>query len=84
MYTLGQFLAKYESLAPPQQSTLRLVVQVVYDECGVELEEKDVSLVRGGIMLACHPILRIEVARSAAQILTTLHERHAVRLSFIR
>jgi hypothetical protein len=84
MDTVSQFLAKYKQLAPPERTMLKFVQSVVYSECGITLEDAELKLSRGGVLLNCHPTVRSEIVRYTPHILSTLHRTHNIRLSFIR
>lgn len=84
MDELVKYLARYKNLQPPQASKVKLVIQAVQDECGVTLIEKNVSIRRGGVVLSCHPTVRSELLQCAPQIITTLHKKYNLRVSFIR
>ncbi len=84
MYELQQYLQKYRTLAPPEASVRKVLALVLKDECGLDLQERDFTLQQGGVFVSCHPTLRSELMRIAPRILTTLHNTHNIRLSFIR
>jgi hypothetical protein len=84
MRELGQYLEKYRSLAPPEASIRKVLAQVLHDECGFDLKEKDLALQRGGVIISCHPTIRSEIMRTAPHVLTTLQHSHNIRLAFIR
>jgi len=84
MEELHTYLRKYQTLKPPQQSKIKLFLQVVYDECGITLTEKVVSLTRGGVSVRCHPTVRSELMQCAPKVLATLHKEHNIHLAFIR
>lgn len=82
MFELGNYLAKYRNLEPPQASVTRLLVEIVRDECGVTLEEGMVSIRNSTAFLSCHPALRSELRLCAPRVLAEL-QRRGVRLSKI-
>lgn len=84
MRELQKYLDKYRTLAPPEASVRKVLRTVLYDECGFTLEEKDITLQRGGIIVSCHPTVRSELMRSAPHILSVLQNAHNIRLAFIR
>jgi hypothetical protein len=81
---LSKYLARYKNLEPPQTSTVKLLIQTIRDECGITLTEKEVALSRGGAVISCHPVVRSELLQYASQVITTLHKKHNIRLSYIR
>ncbi len=84
MDSVVTFLSKYKNLKPPEESTKKIILQIIKDECGLCLEKKDVSLKQGGVFLTCHPAVRSELIRCVPRILNTLQKDHNIRLSYIR
>ena len=84
MDNVVHFLARYKKLKPPHASTIKLVAQTIKDECGISIKEKDITLKRGGVVVTCHPTVRSELLRYVPKVLTTLFEKHNVRISYIR
>jgi len=84
MDSLVKYLSRYKNLKPPHESTIKLLIKTIGDECGVNLSDKDISIRRGGAIISCHPTARSEVSRSAPQIINILNKKHKIRLSFIR
>lgn len=81
---LYKYLEQYKNLKPPHESEVKLLIKTIYDECGITLSEKEVSLRRGGAVVTCHPTVRSELLQFVPQVITTLHKKHKIRLSFIR
>lgn len=78
------YLDKYRNLVPPQATRAKLIAQVIRDECGVQVLPEEITIRRGGVVLACHPTVRCELVRYIPNVLHTLHLKHNVRFSFIR
>jgi hypothetical protein len=81
---LYKYLERYKNLAPPQESEIKLLIKTIQDECGICLNEKEVSIKRGGAVLTCHPAVRSELLQVAPQVITTLYKKYKIRLSFLR
>jgi hypothetical protein len=79
-----KFLARYKNLTPPEASKQKCLIDVIREECGISLEERHVMIRGNGAHLACHPTVRGEIRLHTARILAALHEKHNVRLAFIR
>jgi len=84
MEELKMYLTRYKNLKPPHASTIKLLIQTVNDEYGITLIEKNIKIHNGGVMLTCHPTVRSEVMQNATYIISLLHKKHNVRISFIR
>ncbi len=81
---LSKYLERYKNLEPPEESTVKLLIRIIKDECGITLEEKEISMRRGGVVLTCHPTVRSELLQYVPSVISTLHRKHKIRLSFIR
>ncbi|HCC05566.1 TPA: hypothetical protein DEP58_04700 [Patescibacteria group bacterium] len=84
MEELKTYLARYKNLKAPHASTIKLLIQTVNDECGITLIEKNVSIRQGGVVLSCHPTVRSELLQNSTHIISLLHKKYNVRISFIR
>lgn len=81
---LYKYLERYKNLQPPHESEVKLLIRTIQDECGISLNEKEVSIRRGGAVVTCHPTVRSELLQFAPQVITTLYKKYKIRLSFIR
>ena len=84
MNGLQKYLDKYKALAPPETSKCKILAAIIRDECGVTVEEKEISIRGGGVYLKCHPALKGEIRMCAPRILSALHQHHSIHISFIR
>lgn len=84
MEGIKKYLKRHTGLTPPQASAKRLCIEAIQDECGISLEEKEITIRNGGVHLSCHPTVRSEVVHNAPSILSTLCQKHNVRISYIR
>ena len=84
MEELRTYLTRYKNLKPPHASTIKLLIETVGDECGITLTEKNISIRQGGVVLSCHPTVRSELLQNSTHIITLLHKKYNVRISFIR
>lgn len=84
MDELDKYLARYKNLKPPHASTIKILIQTIQDECGILLIEKNISIRRGGAILSCHPTIRSELLQYSTNIISILHKKHNIRISFIR
>jgi hypothetical protein len=84
MQTISACLERYLSLAPPESTKAKCILDVVRAECGLSLAPSAVSVRNNGIFLSCHPLERIEIQNHAPDILATLHTKHHMRFGFIR
>jgi hypothetical protein len=75
MQLLKDYLSKYKNLEPPEASAKRLFIQVVKDECGLEIEPEQVSIRNGNAFIQCHPALRSELRLCATRVLGTLQQQ---------
>ncbi len=84
MDCLVNFLDKYKSLKPPHESTIKMLIEAIKDECGVSVDYSDVKISRGGAIISCHPAVRSEIIRNSSYIIKTLNSKYNIRLSFLR
>ncbi len=84
MDELSSYLDKYKHLVPPEASKSKVLIDVVYKECGIALKEGDIKIVHNGVHLTCHPTVRSELSRCTPQILKALHKQHNIHFAFIR
>ncbi len=84
MEGIKKYLRRHKGLVPPQESAKRLCIEIIQNECGISLGEKELSIRNGGVHLSCHPTVRSEVIHNAPIILSTLCQKHNVRISYIR
>jgi hypothetical protein len=84
MDTIFKYLSRYKNLTPPEASKKKIVIQVIQDECGIQITEKEIQIKREGVLLSCHPTVRSELTRCAPRVIHTLLKKHNVRISFIR
>jgi hypothetical protein len=84
MDCLVNFLEKYKNLKPPHESTIKSLINVIYDECGIQIKYSDVKISRGGAVISCHPAVRSEISRSSSEIINILNKKYNIRISFIR
>ncbi len=82
MHELHQYLAKYKHLEPPEASSKRILIEVVRDECGVELDASMVTVRNCTLFLTCHPAQKSEIRLAAPHIISALTDR-GVRIAKI-
>lgn len=84
MEGIFKYLARHKNLTPPHASKKKIFIETVRTECGIVVEESQIDITRGGIILSCHPTVRSELVRAAPQLLGELQKKHNIRFSFIR
>lgn len=81
---LKKFLGKYKHLVPPEMSKKKALTTVIKNECGVVIEETNITLRGTGVFIHCHPTLRGEIRLCTPRILEALNNQYNIRISFIR
>lgn len=84
MEGLQKFLSRYTHLIPPEGSKRKKILEVIQNECGIRLEEKEIKLQGSGVYLQCHPTIRGEIRLCAPRVLSVLHQEHNIHIAFIR
>lgn len=84
MDDLKKYLSKYTHLTPPEMSKKKALTTVIKNECGVVVEENNVTLRGTGVFINCHPTIRGEIRFCTPRILEVLHTQHNIHFSFIR
>jgi len=72
MQSIKDFLQRFKNFTPPERVVRRAVVEVVKNECGIALADKEVMVQDSVVYIRTSPAVRSEIILNKARLLATL------------
>lgn len=84
MFNIGNFLEKFKNIAAPDKFVKDVLIIVIKDAVGVEVEKDDISVRNGTIFLSIDPVIKNEIILKKNEIMKNLTKKLSTYKKTIR